>query len=105
MMKNVHLLLPMAALALMTACQPASITKEAPKKALGGFVVLVALAALLFVTYTIGDSSLMNIPGYDGPDNVPGRLKMTDMWLYSCYFMLILTVLAIFFTPLLKRKK
>ena len=79
--------------------------KEAPKKALGGFVVLVALAALLFVTYTIGDSSLMNIPGYDGPDNVPGRLKMTDMWLYSCYFMLILTVLAIFFTPLLKRKK
>ena len=32
MMKNVHLFLPMAALALMTACQPASITKEAPKK-------------------------------------------------------------------------
>ena len=31
-MKSVHLLLPMAALALMTACQPASITKEAPKK-------------------------------------------------------------------------
>ena len=33
MMKNVHLFLPMAALALMTACQPASTTKEAPKKA------------------------------------------------------------------------
>lgn len=79
--------------------------KETPKKALGGFLVLIALAALFLVTFTIGDSSLLNIPGYEGPDNVPARLKMTDMWLFSCYFMLFITVLAIFFTPLLKRKK
>lgn len=79
--------------------------KESPKKALGGLLVLVALAALMVVTFTIGSGSLLNIPGYDGPDNVPARLRMTDMWLYSCYFMLALTVLAIFFMPLFKKKK
>src|SRR5690554_5325569 len=79
--------------------------KETPKKALGGLLALVALAALFLVTYTIGDGSLLSIPGYDGADNVPVRLKMTDMWLYSCYIMLFLTVVAIFFTPLLKKKK
>ena len=79
--------------------------KESPKKALSGLLALVALAALLIVTYVMSDGNLLHIPGYDGPDNVPARLKMTDMWLYSAYFMLTITVLAIFFMPLFKRRK
>ena len=78
--------------------------KENPKKALSGLFVLVALAALLVITYVMGDGTLLNIPGYEGPDNNPGTLKMTDMWLYSMYLMLGLTVLAIIFMPFFKKK-
>ena len=79
--------------------------KENPKKALGGLVTVLALAVLLIVTYIIGDSTLLVIPGYDGTDNVPSMLKMTDMWLYSCYFMMVVTILAIIVMPLTSRKK
>lgn len=79
--------------------------KENPKKALSGFLVLLALVALLVVTYVIGDGTLLNIPGYTGSDNVPPLLKMTDMWLYSCYFMFVITMLAMILLPLFSRKK
>ncbi len=78
--------------------------KESPKKALGGLLALVGIAALLLVTYLIGDGSLLEIPGYDGPDNKPATLKLTDMWLYSSYIMLALTFFAILILPLFKKK-
>ena len=79
--------------------------KENPKKALRGFYAILGLAALLVITYVIGDGTLLSIPGYEGTDNVPTVLKITDMWLYSIYFMLTITVLAIFVMPLVTRKK
>jgi len=79
--------------------------KESPKKALSGFLALLGIFGLLIVTYIIGDGTLLNIPGYDGADNNPQTLKMTDMWLYSCYFLLIVTVIAIVVMPFYKRKK
>ena len=78
--------------------------KESPKKALSGFLVLLGMAALLIVTFAIGDGALLNIPGYDGADNNPTTLKLTDMWLFSGYIMLIITFLAIVILPLFKRK-
>jgi len=78
--------------------------KESPKKALSGFLVLLAMAAMLIITFVIGDGSLLNIPGYDGADNNSSTLKLTDMWLFSSYIMLIITFLAIVILPLFKRK-
>lgn len=79
--------------------------KESPKKALGGLMVLVGFAALLIVTYLIGDGTILSIPGYEGGDNVPATLKMTDMWLYSAYVMFVVTILAMIILPLVGRKK
>lgn len=79
--------------------------KSNPKKALGGLLSVGALAALLIVTYAIGDGTLLNIPGYDGSDNNPQTLKMTDMMLYTVYVMLFLTVFAIILSPVLKKRK
>ncbi|WP_352421665.1 hypothetical protein [Proteiniphilum sp.] len=79
--------------------------KENPKKALTGLLTLVGLAVLLIVTYAIGDGTILSIPGYEGKDNVPPTLKMTDMWLYSAYFMFVITMLAMIILPLFKRKK
>ena len=79
--------------------------KESPKKAMGGLLSLVGLAALLVITYVIGSGTLLNIPGYDGNDNRPPMLKMTDMWLYSAYFMFTMTILAMIILPLFKKRK
>lgn len=79
--------------------------KHNRKGALGGLLVLVSLVALLVVTYSIGSVELLNIPGYEGTDNNPATLKMTDMWIYSMYFMLVLSIIAIIASPLLSRKK
>lgn len=79
--------------------------KESPKKALSGFLVLIGMAAMLIITFIMGDGTPLNIAGYSGTDNVPGTLKMTDMWLFSCYIMLVLTLGAIFIMPFIKRKK
>jgi len=78
--------------------------KNAPKKAMSGLLVILALVALLVVAFLAGDGTLLNIPGYDGADNQPRTLKMTDMWLFSSYVMLLLTFLAIIVLPLFKRK-
>ena len=78
--------------------------KNAPKKAMSGLLAILALVALLVVAFIAGDGSLLNIPGYDGADNQPKTLKITDMWLFSSYVMLVLTFLAIIVLPLFKRK-
>ena len=101
----VLLVITIAALILFAIAAFFKQLKESPKKALSGFLVLVGIAALFVVTFLIGDGTLMNIPGYDGSDNTPKTLKMTDMWLYSSYVMLVLTFLAILFLPLIKRKR
>ena len=79
--------------------------KTSPKKALGGLFSLIGIAALFGITYTIGSGELLNLPGYDGPDNTPGTLKMTDMFIYSMYVLLVLTIGAMIISPLLSRRK
>lgn len=73
------------------------------KKAINSLITLVVFAVLLVIAYTIGDGTPLNILGYEGPDNVRGMLKLTDMWLYSIYILMALTILAMLFSPLIKR--
>ena len=35
------------------------------------------------------------MPGYDGTENVPFWLRLTDMFIYSIYFLMGMTVLLI----------
>ena len=77
--------------------------KEHPKKAIGGFLALGALALLLIVTYSMGSGEQLYILGYEGPHNVYFWLKFVDMWIYSIYAMVVLTVLAIIVTPLIAK--
>ncbi len=76
-----------------------------PKKALASLAVVLMLAVILIVSYFVGDGALLNIPGYDGADNNPITLKITDMWIYSIYVMLGLTVLFILISPVFKKIK
>ena len=73
------------------------------KKALNSLVMLVIFAVLLIIAYSIGDGTQLNILGYEGPDNVTARLKMTDMWIYSVYILMGLVILSMLLSPLIKR--
>ena len=73
------------------------------KKAINSLVTLLIFAVLLVIAYSIGDGEPLNILGYEGPDNVKGMLKLTDMWLYTIYILMALTILAMLFSPLINR--
>ena len=73
------------------------------KKAMNSLVMLAIFAILLVVAYSIGDGTPLNILGYEGPDNVAARLKMTDMWIYTIYILMALAVAAMLLSPVIKR--
>jgi hypothetical protein len=73
-----------------------------PKSGLKALISVGALGLLLFLTYQLGDGTTLNIPGYDGPDNVPSRLKMTDMVLFSVYGMVVISILTLLYTEISK---
>ncbi len=77
--------------------------KDNPKNAIRSLLGLVLLAAVLIITWAIGDATPLHIQGYDGPDNVPFWLKITDMFLYSIYILLFVTVVAIIVNSIKKR--
>ena len=79
--------------------------KTNPKGTLGGLLMLVAMVAILGISYVLGSGELLNIPGYDGSDNNPATLKMTDMWIYTMYIMLGLSIISILVSPLLGKRK
>lgn len=71
--------------------------KADPKGSLMGLIVLVLFFGLLFVTYSIGSDTPVNVLNSEAQAyNVPFWLKLTDMWLYSTYTLVALVVLSIF---------
>ncbi len=76
-----------------------------PKGAIRSLVVMIVMIAILGIGFTLGSGELLHIPGYEGSDNNPTTLKITDMWLYSMYFMLILSTISIFVAPILSKRK
>lgn len=70
--------------------------KSRPKAAISSLGVLVAFLAMLGITYAIGDTT--PLPGINADSaqyNVASWLKISDMWIYSIYILLGLSVLAI----------
>jgi len=70
--------------------------KSNPKGGLMGLVVIVLFFVMLFLTYTFGDTTPLNILNTDAQVfNTPFWLKITDMWLFSTYILTGLVVIAI----------
>lgn len=69
--------------------------KDNFKSAVSSLAAVVLFFGLFFVGYAMGNGTPMNIPGYDGPDNTPFWLRVTDMWLYTAYILLILIFAAL----------
>lgn len=85
-----------AAALLFGIWQFASNFKTDPKGGIMGLVVIVLFAGLHFVTYTIGNGTPLGITNEDiQVYDTPFWLKVTDMWLYSTYTLVVLIILAI----------
>ncbi len=68
--------------------------KDSPVAALKSLLGVVLLVVVMVVAWSMGSDKPLNIPGYDGADNVPFWLKVTDMFLYTIYFLLGATLVA-----------
>ncbi|MDD6210294.1 MAG: hypothetical protein PUB21_06780 [Bacteroidales bacterium] len=69
--------------------------KDNFRSAIGNLIAIVLFFALFFIGYSMGSGTPLSIPGYDGADNTPFWLKITDMWLYTAYILLILIFAAL----------
>lgn len=64
----------------------------------GGKKTLVSLAfgvAIIIIAFLFADDTVLNMPYYDGKDNVPGMLKFADMMLFTSYILVVVAFLSI----------
>lgn len=101
----VYALFAVAIIATLAAAvvQFVSTLKDSPAKALSSLLGLVVLIVLLVVTWALGSDKPLNIPGYDGTDNVPFWLKLTDMFIYTLYILLGVNILLMIVSGVKKK--
>ncbi len=59
-----------------------------PRSALRSLLGVMLLVVVLAVSWCMGSDRPLNMPGYDGTENVPFWLKVSDMFLYAIYTLL-----------------
>ncbi len=70
--------------------------KNNPKKAMGSLLSVVALVALVVISYAIGSTEELTTLNVDSQKyNTPSWLKLSDMWLYTTYVLGFCTVAAV----------
>ena len=95
--------LAVAATLLAAVFQFGAAFKDSPANAVKSLLGLVLLVAVLGISWVMGDSTTLQIPGYSGTDNVPFWLKLTDMFLFSIYALLLITIVAIIASGIKKK--
>lgn len=77
--------------------------KDSPARALKSLIGFILMIVVLVIAWSMGSGEPLVIPGYDGSDNVPFWLKITDMFLYTIYILLGVTILAMLFGSIKKK--
>ena len=73
-----------------------------PKGIKGSIIGLVAAAVVILIAYLLADDTVLNIPHYDGKDNVPKTLKFVDTTLITAAILLCLAFLSILYSSISK---
>lgn len=64
----------------------------------GGKKTLISLVfgiVVIVIAFLLADDTVLNMPYYDGKDNVPGMLKFADTMLFTSYMLIVVAFLAI----------
>ena len=78
--------------------------KDNPASAIKSLIGVILLVAVLVITWAIGSDQPIEIIGFEGTENRdPFWLKLTDMFLYSLYFLLAVNVLGMIGSSIKKR--
>ncbi|MCD8270066.1 MAG: hypothetical protein LUD46_17535 [Parabacteroides sp.] len=73
-----------------------TLLKTDAKSAITSLVVVVVFAAILFITYSMGDATPLKGLNADSQTyNTPLWLKVTDMWIQSTIVLMVLIVAAV----------
>ncbi len=70
------------------------------KSAKRGLFILLGVAVLIFIAYTLSSNEVLTIPGYTGTDNVSGTLKIAGTGLFTTYILAGLAVLSILYSEI-----
>ena len=68
--------------------------KDNPVAALKSLIGVILLVVVAIVAWTMGSDEALVMPGYEGAENVPFWLKLTDMFLYTLYFLIAACIVA-----------
>lgn len=68
---------------------------DSPKTAIRSLLGLVALVVIMIISWSVGSGEPLPLQAYDGTENVPFWLKLTDMFLYTIYILMGTTILLI----------
>jgi len=71
-----------------------------PKGAKKSLVALVAGAAVIIIAFLMADDTVLNMPFYDGKDNVPSTLKFVDTVMFTAYILVGLAFLSIIWSSI-----
>lgn len=81
---------------LLMVWQFSNSLKVDAKGALMGFAAVAFLALIMIVTYVMGDATALTGLNADSQVyNIPFWLKITDMWIYSSYVLIVLIIAAV----------
>ncbi|MCD7898418.1 MAG: hypothetical protein LUH22_00650 [Bacteroides sp.] len=78
--------------------------KDNPVAALKSLIGVILLAIVLIVAWSMGSAEPMEIQGFDGTENRdPFWLKITDMFIYTLYFLIGANIVAMLFSGIKRR--
>lgn len=92
-----------AAMLVAAVFQFGSALKDNPKGALKSLAGILLLVVVMIIAWSMGSDQTLVLQGYDGKENVPFWLKLTDMFLYTIYFLFAVTILAIIGSSIKKK--
>ncbi len=73
-----------------------TLLKTNAKSAITSLIVVVVFAAILFITYSMGDATPLKGLNADSQTyNIPLWLKVTDMWIQSTVVLMVLIIAAV----------
>ncbi len=73
-----------------------------PKKALRSLIPLVVLGLVFLFAYSSASDAVLNMPTYEGQDNVPDILKWSGAGLITAYIFFGLAIASILFVEIAK---
>lgn len=73
-----------------------------PKEAVKTLISVAVIAVIVFIAYSLADDKVLDLTGYEGPDNVPETLKFAGTLLWTTYLLFGIAILSILYVEVSK---